>query len=85
MPDLNVDPSHPMEMQRVPTLKNTTRNRPKRLVPRNLINQSINQYKSNQMKKNSENGKNTLNIFKKVTSLHIKKSIKKNTFLALTY
>jgi c-di-AMP phosphodiesterase-like protein len=27
----------------------------------------------------------TLNIFKKVTSLHIKKSLKKNTFLALTY
>jgi hypothetical protein len=26
----------------------------------------------------------TLNIFKKVTSLHIKKSMKKNTFLALT-
>jgi hypothetical protein len=35
------------------------------------------------MKKITEQGNITLNIFKKVTSLHIKTSMKKNTFMAL--
>jgi hypothetical protein len=42
-------------------------------------------YSSNQMKKKSQNNeKITLNIFKKVTSLHIKKINEENTFLALS-
>jgi uncharacterized protein (DUF486 family) len=37
-------------------------------------------YSSNQMKKTQNKEKITLNIFKKVTSLHLKKSMKKTHF-----
>jgi hypothetical protein len=38
------------------------------------------------MKKKTQNKeKITLNIFEKVTSLHIKKSMKENSFIALTF
>jgi hypothetical protein len=42
-------------------------------------------YSSNQMKKTQNKEKITFNIFKKVTSLHNKKFMNKNTFLALTH